>query len=236
MAVLDRTSELTQEAGQDNELIRHRLCDNSQVDWQLMEAWLTDCRLTHHCKIVQNYVLPTRLVCMGLDGSNIRVQQTDNLPNDTKYCTLSHVWGTFPITKLKEGNFDQFEKSLPVQDLSKTFTDAIAVASRLGYNHIWIDSLCIIQDSIDDWRTESSLMSKVYSFSDLNIAAASANDGRDGCFSRDWQNRHVRVRPDMRSDEVYLVFDSDSWRKDIQESPLLQRAWVRDLPWPLICL
>lgn len=188
VVVLDRTSVLTQEPSRDDVLIRRNdvACAGpraDQVDWQLIEAWLTDYRLSHRCKVVQDSILPSRLVCMGLDGSNIRVQQTDILASDTKYCTLSHCWGNYPIKKLEKGNLDQFQKSISVQDLSNTFTDAITVAYRLGYNCIWIDSLCIMQDSVEDWRTESSLMLKVYSFSDLNIAAAKANDGRDGCFS-----------------------------------------------------
>ncbi|KAK1502880.1 hypothetical protein CTAM01_04869 [Colletotrichum tamarilloi] len=37
--------------------------------------------------------------------------------------------------------------------LSKTFQDAVLVTRRLGIKYIWIDSLCIIQDSKLDWET-----------------------------------------------------------------------------------
>lgn len=234
MLVLDRASLFTQEAFQasattsseSHNAIDYPGAGASRVDWQLIEAWLTDCRMLHGCKVAKSYALPTRLVCLGLDGSLIRVQKTTALASDTKYCTLSHCWGNFPITKLEEANLEVFQMALTVQDLPRTFRDAIAIASRLKYMYLWIDSLCIIQDSVEDWRKESSLMSEVYSNSDLNIAAAGAANGRDGCLPALYDARHCRVRPDPKRSEIYLVFDSESWSEDIEGSPLLKRGWV----------
>jgi hypothetical protein len=59
---------------------------------------------------------------------------------------------------------------------------AIFIASKLGLEYLWIDSLCIIQDDEDDWRQESALMSTVYGNSYLNIAAAGASDGSPVAF------------------------------------------------------
>jgi hypothetical protein len=55
----------------------------------------------------------------------------------------------------------------------------------MGFDYIWIDSLCIVQDDEDDWRREASQMKDVYGSSALNIAATEASDGTQGClFSR----------------------------------------------------
>jgi hypothetical protein len=35
------------------------------------------------------------------------------------------------------------------------FQDAIELVRRLRYQHMWTDSLCIIQDNEDDWRKEA---------------------------------------------------------------------------------
>jgi hypothetical protein len=40
----------------------------------------------------------------------------------------------------------------------KTFQDVIYATWRLGIQYLWIDSLCIIQDSNEDWNVDSSLM------------------------------------------------------------------------------
>lgn len=73
-------------------------------------------------------------------------------------------------------------KVIPVESLPKTFKDAIEIAQKLGLNYLWIDSLCIIQDSEDDWQKESALMRSVYGGSIITIAASSAHDSSQGCF------------------------------------------------------
>lgn len=70
-------------------------------------------------------------------------------------------------------------------DLPKTFQDAVYATRKLGVQYLWIDSLCIIQDSHDDWDFESSLMTYVYGGCLLNLAAASSSDCTGGLF----QNR-----------------------------------------------
>ncbi|KXJ84723.1 hypothetical protein Micbo1qcDRAFT_110726, partial [Microdochium bolleyi] len=46
-----------------------------------------------------------------------------------------------------------------------------SVCASLGFDHIWIDSLCILQDSEKDWEEQSAVMADVYKFAWLNIAA-----------------------------------------------------------------
>ncbi|KAF2434552.1 heterokaryon incompatibility, partial [Tothia fuscella] len=49
--------------------------------------------------------------------------------------------------------------------------------------YLWIDSLCIVQDSTSDWQQESSIMGKVYSSAYCSIAAVGAKNGNEGLFS-----------------------------------------------------
>jgi hypothetical protein len=81
------------------------------------------------------------------------------------------------------GNVAELQGEIPRRSLSRTWQDVIQVAQRLGLGYIWIDSLCIIQDSPEDWEKESASMAKVYSKSHLNIAAARAADRTKRCFS-----------------------------------------------------
>ncbi|KAK0116255.1 hypothetical protein ONS95_013281 [Cadophora gregata] len=82
-------------------------------------------------------------------------------------------------------NIAEVQESVPVQALTKTFQDAIRITSYLGLEDLWIDSLCIIQDDINDWNRQLSLMSDVYGGSTINIAASSAPDRSYGCTSTD---------------------------------------------------
>lgn len=69
-----------------------------------------------------------------------------------------------------------------MESLSKTFHDAIETTLELGLHYIWIDSLCIIQDDMDDWRREASRMKDVYAGSSVTISASDAKDSTQGCF------------------------------------------------------
>jgi hypothetical protein len=44
---------------------------------------------------------------------------------------------------------------MDIGDLPKTFADAVIATRRFGYRYLLIDSVCILQDSIEDWRRES---------------------------------------------------------------------------------
>jgi hypothetical protein len=79
-----------------------------------------------------------------------------------QYATLSHRWLPKPLTTLKTSNIHDFQVQLPLELLSQAFLDAFTVTRNAGLRHIWIDSLCIIQDSASDWATESLIMSTIY--------------------------------------------------------------------------
>jgi hypothetical protein len=67
-----------------------------------------------------------------------------------------------------------------VKILPKTIQDAIYLTRRLGIMWLWVDSLCIIQDSVDDWAHESSVMGSVYENAVLTIAAIGAKNSEGG--------------------------------------------------------
>jgi hypothetical protein len=72
---------------------------------------------------------------------------------------------------------------IPWQNLPPTFQDALQFTYNLGLKYLWIDSLCILQDSDDDWRHEGSKMSGIYAGSYITLAAAKAANAYEGCFS-----------------------------------------------------
>ena len=56
---------------------------------------------------------------------------------------------------------------IETSQLCQTFLDAMEVAKQLGVQYLWIDSLCIMQDSQHDWTHESAVMDDVYRHSAL---------------------------------------------------------------------
>ncbi|KAF1973191.1 heterokaryon incompatibility, partial [Bimuria novae-zelandiae CBS 107.79] len=71
-----------------------------------------------------------------------------------------------------EKNIKQWQSIIPIHELSAVFQDAVYTTHAMGFNFIWIDSLCIIQDDPQDWLQESKAMCQVYKGAVCNIAAS----------------------------------------------------------------
>ncbi|KIW29795.1 uncharacterized protein PV07_05583 [Cladophialophora immunda] len=164
----------------------------SDATISLADKWLRDCIAQDTAcagerqSAVWDKALPARLICVDGEGSSwqsARVVETNRLSSNTPYLTLSHSWGDGKFLKLLSTNTTQLYSSIPVDQLSKTHRDALSITRRLGYRYIWIDSLCIIQDSNDDWRSQSAQMASIYGNSTCNIAAENASES-GGCFIR----------------------------------------------------
>jgi hypothetical protein len=84
----------------------------------------------------------------------------------------------FTTTK---ANWKKLASSIAFESLSPLFQDAVIIVRQLGLRYIWIDSLCIIQDSVRDWETESAKMGDIYENSYVTIAATSSGDGSARC-------------------------------------------------------
>jgi hypothetical protein len=107
-----------------------------------------------------------------------------------QYVALSYCWGTTAQRGTTRSNISSRRQSINVSELPKTLQDAIRVAQSLGFQYIWIDSLCIVQDDVDDWATESSNMAHIYSAACLVIAATRAKDCAEG-FLQPWKEPPV---------------------------------------------
>lgn len=75
--------------------------------------------------------------------------------------TLSHCWGKCAMECLLTSNITSMSEKIKINRLPATFRDAIVFTRELGARFIWIDSLCIIQDSLLDWQQESAVMGEI---------------------------------------------------------------------------
>lgn len=128
----------------------------------------------------QSHTLPTGLVDVRSDKFKLRLSSeiltagySDGNAIDTRYLALSHCWAGDPFLTLTGATYQRFIDGEKVSALCQTFQDAIKVTRQLGYSYLWVDSLCIIQDT-DDCINELPKMGDVYANADCVIAAAAA--------------------------------------------------------------
>jgi hypothetical protein len=159
------------------------------------------------------------------DKPNLHLHITNSKSPSYPYATLSHCWGKIQIEQLRTDNLDHMCNKIDLSILPKSFQDAIYITRRLGVRFLWIDLLCIIQDSVSDWAKESSTMGEVYANGIFNIAATAASDGRFGCLF----DRNPRLAQKCRlpiGEETVDFIDQWYWYKNITNAPLNTRAWV----------
>ncbi|EEU40925.1 uncharacterized protein NECHADRAFT_76523 [Fusarium vanettenii 77-13-4] len=128
-------------------------------------------------------------------------------------------------------------------DLPSNFADVARVCIRLGIPYLWIDSLCIIQDSADDWKREAIKMHLVYRHAVVTIVATSATSTHDGFLERDFKKTlaakvHYSLEHDQESlpsgygRDKYMVISCRENYQDsyptyaINESKWNTRAWT----------
>jgi len=172
---------------------------------------------------------PVRLV----EKSRLRSPAFASFGTGLQYATLSHCWGGAQVVRLMIHNKSALETSgLQIDSLPKTFRHAISVARSLDIRYLWIDSLCIVQDSVADWERESSLMGTVYTHGTVNIAATSSSDSAGGLF---YDRDPLSIAPFAAHSSIgghkgflngWYVYENISRVRDIGQEPLNRRAWV----------
>ncbi|KAI8298360.1 hypothetical protein K4K59_002870 [Colletotrichum sp. SAR11_240] len=101
------------------------------------------------------------------------------------YVALSYCWGGDQRVKLRQANMDKWREGIPYESLPQTIKDAITVTMNFGVSHLWVDALCIIQDSDDDKAQEISRMGDIYEQAHFTIIAARAKMVEEG-FLHSW--------------------------------------------------
>ncbi|USP79221.1 uncharacterized protein yc1106_06495 [Curvularia clavata] len=143
------------------------------------QLWLRECEETHLSCNYSKSPLPSRvLLIRGPQQVELYESNRETVP----YACLSHCWGKKHIIRTTKATLQHHKQSISWKRLPLTFRQAISFTYRLGLKHLWIDSLCIIQDDVEDWRFEGSKMSQIYSGAYITLAATASRDASGGCF------------------------------------------------------
>jgi len=211
--------------------------------------WLRNCLRNHHaCRELERLndasCLPTRLLDLRQQDDGYITLCVTSSTDKGPYLTLSHRWRTDPEPpKLLLENFSSRRGGIELSSLPASFCDAVRVARHLGVEWLWIDSLCIIQDSVEDWRAESSRMGDVYRNSLCNLAATGAAEQGGGLFPEDsivatqlFLDLSIIPQDGRESSEIaagsswpsrrYRCEPVSQWPRKIEDAALNRRGWV----------
>ncbi|KAK3345548.1 heterokaryon incompatibility protein-domain-containing protein [Neurospora tetraspora] len=203
-----------------------------------LRRWVDECTQKHElCKIApsgQNSIFggfqqTVRLVDVGLDDSSpIRLVEHFRV-DQVRYNTLSYQW-TADTSKasLKKHNKAAYCHAIPTEAWPKVYKDVVIVCRSLGVRYVWIDSLCIVQDDLEDWEVQSSMMQDIYSHGYLNLANVLGKHADGLEVSRDPTATSPCILSRTLADgstEHWGCIEDGNWREQIQDAPLYTRGW-----------
>ena len=199
---------------------------NSDFTFRLAEWWLQTCKKTHTQCNLSSAVLPARVIDVGAADGSQEPFLHESEGQESAYVALSYCWGnTIPLTTT-EATLALRKAGIALSSMPKAYQDAVVIARRFKIRYLWIDALCIIQDSFKDWEAHSARMCSIYQHATFTIANLHARNPLEGCFiERDGLTNHPYLF--SRAEHKDLVL---SWAAtavpSVTQSPLLERAWV----------
>ncbi|KAI0687806.1 heterokaryon incompatibility protein-domain-containing protein, partial [Cerioporus squamosus] len=135
------------------------------------------------------------------------------------YAALTHCWGGEVPGQTILANVDARREAIDGTELPANFRDAIRITRELDIRYLWIDALCIIQDSDEHWRAEAAKMAAIYSGAAIVVSAMDSASSTAGIL------RPGRVSS-VRLDETHMVQKNlPLFQQDVASCPLNRRGW-----------
>ncbi|KZM26792.1 hypothetical protein ST47_g2063 [Ascochyta rabiei] len=173
--------------------------------------WLNCCLQNHgslQCPSVERATLPTRVICVG-DEVNQPYLYESKPGEEGVWAALSYCWGKTKVVTTTMASLPRHKSGIVLEDLPKTCRDAVLAARALSIPYLWIDALCIVQDSSSDWQREAARMCYVYENANVTLAAPQSASSEIGLFLANPNRGTTRVKIDIdgRIGTVYVRKD-----------------------------
>lgn len=203
----------------------------SEVAQRFARHHIQACIQNHALCRLEKTLLPTRVIDVGtVEDSRLRLFETQGSMFG-QYTALSYCWGGNQPLKTTSANIKDKTDGLLFSELPLTIADAVLVTRSLGVQYLWVDALCIIQDSVEDWERESEQMATIYEKAHLVIAASSSSAATKGFLShqREQFQHHFTIPESYGTPGTIAVHKNPMSGLHgglIRTDPLAQRAWA----------
>ncbi|ETN44870.1 uncharacterized protein HMPREF1541_09745 [Cyphellophora europaea CBS 101466] len=201
---------------------RPLLCGRSRpphCDFRLLKTWIDLCDKHHRGSCIRRSNL--RGTIRLIDTENQCLVLSDDVSSDHGYIALSYVWGdkeqSYAVSAESYAKLSD-KGALLKLDLSRTVADAILLVQNLGFRYLWVDALCIRQDSMFDKHEQIAQMGFVYQSALFTIIAASGDDCDAGL---------PGVRPYTRTNEQKSVQSGNITLLSAFQSSIHTTKWAR---------
>ena len=147
----------------------------------LIKSWIERCTDNHgrKCHPASDTTISGFML---LDIQENKVVKGETVGEIEGYFALSYVWGNLGQPQLLLENLETLSQvgGLASINLPKTIKDACTLVSALGKRYLWVDCLCIIQDSSEHRENQIASMYQIYREATCTIVAACGGDCHHG--------------------------------------------------------
>ena len=207
----------------------------SEESLKIVQGYISSCLSPNsddhgHCPKSQENIAPLRLLDVS-DGNAIRLVHSEGMR--IRYAILSYCWGSsaaIQASKTVKSNLKSRMTGFAVTSLPKTLQDSVVLIRKLGISHVWIDALCIVQES-SEWDSESLRMMQYYENAYLTIVPLPC-DSADQSFlgeRRWWVTRFIDWPGPTAANPLELQFFFPGYTnpdREIDESAWASRGWT----------
>ncbi|KAK7634303.1 heterokaryon incompatibility protein-domain-containing protein [Phyllosticta citricarpa] len=151
------------------------------------------------------------------------------------YVALSYVWGSKEdqqgfeklLTNLNNVLTRGFRHAIEedLKGMPKVIQSSVDLVRRLGYRYLWIDSICIVQDSNRSWKWNSQVMDRIYSNAEFTICAADGINAKAGLVAFDSPEASSEQVIERCGPGLRLMISRDV-ESQIASSAWNSRAWT----------
>jgi hypothetical protein len=181
---------------------------SSDSTFSKISSWLDECYTCHlSCERPTSLPLPSRVLDLGPPSEQQQLRLIPGEGRRGQWVALSHAWGDFQPLRTTKETLPVHQAEIKWSELPPTFQDAVVITKKLGFQYLWIDSLCIIQDSPDDWDREAATMASVYGSAAITICAEAAANSQCDIFKSANSRRGIEVRLPAKSPQNSFEYD-----------------------------
>jgi Heterokaryon incompatibility protein (HET) len=163
-----------------------------------------------------------------------KLPMKDDFPREPeKFVALSYVWEKdgpvdgepYKTTRsnvsvhLQHGGLESVLEQLP-----NVIKDTIRLIQRLGIRYLWVDRLCIVQDSKRSFRLNAATMNLIYGQAYLTICAADGENAKTGLKAMEGGESERQLAAEVSPGLQLLVTRSPE--NVIQDSKWNTRGWT----------
>ncbi|MCJ1327708.1 hypothetical protein MMC10_004381 [Thelotrema lepadinum] len=162
-----------------------------ECNYELFRQWLRVCETSHDHSSASEFKTDAMTIRLVDVQRKCLVEWNGSASEAPRFVALSYVWGKLQHeVMLTTSELNEFERpGFFDRPLDKTIRDAIELVSRMGEKYLWVDALCILQDSLEDKAIQIPQMHKVYGKAILTIVAAHGQDADSGLPGIDTKSR-----------------------------------------------